>query len=154
MSKPIIFDTGALIALFNKSEAAVATQIQSHLDKQPHSARFVYEPNLVELFYLLVKRDRMMAPKDVKTNLDHFAVEVCPVPNEVSAKINGAYMTITYKAVFDYADFYMCAAAASRFPSSEILTVDRDDLPLALSTALGFFASEGKSTVQLIPFKA
>ncbi len=153
MSSPIIFDTGALIALFNKNEAAIGSQIESHISKKPHSPRFVYEPNLVELFYLLVKRDKLMAPSAVKTNLDHFGIEICPVPPDVSAKISGAYMTITHKSVFDFADFYMCAAVALRFPNSEILTVDRDDLPLALKTALEFFAGDGRASIQLVPFK-
>ncbi len=153
MSNPIIFDTGALIGLFNKSEAPLGMQIETYIEKKPHSPRLVYEPNLVELFYKLVKKGRLLTPRDVKTNLEHFAIEIYPVPHDESEKIRESFMTINHKAVFDYADFYMCSAAALRTPTSEILTVDRQDLPLALTTALEFFARHGNTSVQLIPFE-
>lgn len=152
MSRPIIFDSGALIALFNKNESEIAKEIEEHIRRRPHSPRIVYEPNMVEIFYRLIKKDKLMAPRDVQTNFDHFGIEIFHPPTAVSEDIMKAYMSISYKAGFDYADFYMCSAAVTRFSDSEILTVDREDLPLALTRALEFFAATGASHVQLFPF--
>ena len=152
MSSPIVFDTGAIIELLNKSDTRIAVQIEEFLKDKPHSPRVIYEPNLVELFYLLVKKHKLLCPSDIKINLDHFAIEIYPVPENYTNKIHEGYFSLNYKAVFDYADFFMCAAAL-RYGKSTILTVDRDDLPNALSTAMKIFASSGESTAQLIPFK-
>ena len=153
MSKLIVFDTGAIIELFNKSDTIISDQIEKYLEDKPHSPRILYEPNLVELIYKLVKKEKLLSPYDIKINLDHFSIEICPVPDEYSKKIHAFYFSLTYKANFDYADFFMCAAAL-RYENSTILTVDRDDLPNALLTAMRFFAPNGESTVQLIPYKA
>lgn len=151
LSKSIIFDTGAIIELFNKDSTNISDQIENHLADKPHSSRIVYEPNLVELIYLLIKKYKSLSPKDIKTNLDHFGIEIYPVPEDYSKKIHSGYFSFTYKDVFDYADFFMCASAL-RLGSTEILTVDRDDLPNALSAAVKIFASKGESSVKLIRF--
>jgi predicted nucleic acid-binding protein len=152
LSKPLIFDTGALVALFNKNEASIAELIEAHIHLNPHSARFVYQPCLVELLYKLVKKEKLLTPAQVKINLDHYGIEIYPLPIENSVAINSAYFSLTYKTVFDYADFYMCSAAL-RFPQSEILTVDRQDLPNALAEAMRNFSNNAEHFSQLVPFK-
>lgn len=151
LSKPIVFDTSAIIDLFNKNNTSIAEQIEGHLNERPNSPRIVYEPNLVELIYLLIKKRKSLTPKDLKTNLDHFGIEILPVPDDYSKKIHSGYFSLNYKDVFDYADFFMCSAAL-RLGATEILTRDRDDLPNALSQAMKIFASKGQASAVLISF--
>lgn len=151
MSRPIIFDTGALIALFNKAEVEIANKIHLVLDQNPHSARLIYEPSLVELFYYLVQKHKVMTPQNVGQNLSALGIELQPVPPDFSIKICQYYFTIDYKCPFDYADFFMCCSAL-RFRDSKILTVDRDDLPLALGEATKQFLLQGDNVPQIIPF--
>jgi predicted nucleic acid-binding protein len=152
LSSPLIFDTGALIALFNKAEKETASEINLFLDKNPHSPRLVYEPSLVELFYFLVQKHKVMTPRNVGQNLSALGIELQPVPPEYSIQISQAYFAIDFKCPFDYADFFMCCSAL-RFADSKILTVDHDDLPLALGEAIKHFSLHGIHHSQIVPFR-
>lgn len=94
-----------------------------------------------------------MAPNDIRINLDHYSNEVMPEPDQTSIKITDSYMVLTYKAVYDFADYYMCSAALLQFTESQIFTVDRTDLSNALSDASKVFANDKKKFCQLIQFK-
>ncbi len=147
MSNPqaVFFDTGVLIALCNKSEKAIAEAAIDQVVKLPHASRHRVTPSLVELFYKLRKT---ISPHDIQKNLDYLGITFLPVD---SAKEQGFYKTfcdITYKSEFDYADYYLCRAALM-FKHSLVLTIDRDDLPLALRRAQEHTGS--KSHTQLLP---
>jgi predicted nucleic acid-binding protein len=151
LSKPaaVFFDTGPLISLFNinPSEKHIVSQTFEHLDKLPHASRHIVGPSLVELFYKLRK---LMSPKDVKRNLDAVGITLFPVVPKIESEILSSYCEINYKNEFDYADFFLCRAALF-FKHSQILTIDRDDLPLAFSKA---YESRFRDRhLELIPFR-
>lgn len=142
------FDTGVLIALFNKSEKDVADAVYEHLDKLPHASRHVVGPSMVELFYKL-RKGKLVSPRDVLKNLDHLGITLFPVTPVQDADIFSSYCEISYKNEFDYADYYICRTALF-FSKAEVLTIDRKDLPLALYKAQEHIKST--SCVQLVPF--
>lgn len=147
MSNPqaVLFDTGVLIALFNKSEKAIADAAIDQIAKLPHASRHMVTPSLVELFYKLRK---VVSPSDIQKNLDHLGIEFLPVTPAQEQSFYKSFCDITYKSEFDYADYYLCRAALL-FKHSLVLTIDRDDLPLALRRAQEHTSS--KSNAQLLP---
>lgn len=142
----VFFDTGVLIALFNKSEKAIADAAIDQIVKFPHASRHMVTPSLVELFYKLRK---VISPSDIQKNLDHLGITFLPIASSQEQNFYKSFCGITYKSEFDYADYYLCSAALM-FNHSLILTIDRDDLPLALRRAQEHTVS--KSHVQLLPF--
>ncbi|MFZ3229833.1 MAG: hypothetical protein WA160_06485 [Pseudobdellovibrio sp.] len=148
MSSPIFLDTGLLIAHCsnNKTEANRVLEAEKIFQKNPHSSRHTVEPCLVELFYK-VRKHTQISPKDVKTHLNHWAVTPFPVD---ASKILEKYLLISHKAQFDFADFYLCCAAL-HVSRSIILTIDRNDFPLALSYAQKSKLFPESNVVQLIP---
>lgn len=146
MSSPIFLDTGILIAQFSSGhyEEKIRQSTEEILKQNPHSSRHTVEPCYVELFYKLRKA---VSPKDIETNLAHWGVTLFPVE---PAKVLESFFLISHKAQFDFADYYLCCAAL-QLPKSIILTIDRDDFPLAL-----YYAQKSKifpehHLAQLIP---
>lgn len=139
MSNPqaVFFDTGILIALCNKSEQKIADAAIDRVAKLPHASRHMITPCMVELFYRFKK---VISPNDIQKNLDQLAITFLPVDAKRELEIYNSFCSMTYKSEFDYADYYLCRAALM-FKHSLILTIDRDDLPLALWRAQEHTAS-------------
>ena len=148
----LFFDTGVLVALFSRDppERPTADAVLAYIRKYPHASRHVVFPSLVELFY---KTLHELSPKDVRTNLDALAITVFPPGPSEEKLIFGSYTSSGYKGEFDFADYFVCRAALM-FPHSEVLTIDRRDLPLALSRATQHvFENHGVSHgLTLVPF--
>ena len=93
-----------------------------------------------------------MSPLYVQKNLDLLGITFFPISYAQELNFFNSYCEIPYKNEFDYADYFICRAALE-FKSSQVLTIDRDDLPLALTKAYEKQNPKSKSDLHLIPFK-
>lgn len=151
MSNPqaLFFDASILVGIFNKnkSEEKLAEQALLHADKFPHAARLVVTPCLVELFF---KTQKVIAPKDIRYNLKLLNIELYPSTETREKEIYEAYCGSTYKKEYDFADFCMCSLSLD-FNSVEILTLDKDDIALAMSRAFQVSNRKSKFYVRSFP---
>lgn len=151
MSNPLalFFDTSTLVAAFNKnkSEEQIAQAAIDYAAQYPHAARLTVSPCLVELFY---KTRKSMNPKDVKKNLDILNITLFPITDTFESLLFNTYCSVAYKNEFDFADFCLCSSALY-FPKVEILTMDNDDLPLAMARAYGNLQSTAEFHIQTFP---
>lgn len=135
MSNPqaLLLDSGILIALFSKNptEQKRADDATALMLNYPHASRHLVTPCLVELFY---KVRKVISPEDVKKNLNFLSITLLPTTGKIETDIFNSYSQINYKNHFDYADYFLCQCSLL-FRSSMILTIDKDDMPLALNTA-------------------
>jgi hypothetical protein len=153
LSRPqvLFLDTGPVVALFNKGEEEIAAKTEKLLEEYNFCSRHIVIPNLVELFYMIKQRTKM-TPVDVWKNFDHLGIIPLPVPEDLSQAILKMYFGIPLKNAFDFADFYLCCAAL-QFKYSLIVTIDREDLPLALSWAQKSGLFPQTNVAQIIPVK-
>jgi predicted nucleic acid-binding protein len=145
----LFFDASILIGLFNKdrSEMDLADQAFKYADTLPHAARLVVTPCLVELFF---KTRKILAPKDIQYNFRLLNIELYPTTETRERELFKKYCESTYKKEYDFADFYMCAVALD-FNPTEILTLDRDDIGLAMSRAHGTFSKKPHFNIRQFP---
>jgi hypothetical protein len=138
----LLLDSGILIALFSKNptEQKRASEATMLMSNYPHASRHLVTPCLVELFY---KVRKFISPEDVKKNLDFLSITLLPTAGKIENDIFSSYVQINYKNHFDYADYYLCQCALL-FRSSMILTIDKDDMPLALNTAQKYLKSSNE----------
>lgn len=150
MSNPdaILFDTGPLLALFNKSEKNTAEAVLSHVDQYPHAARLIVTPSLVELFYKLRK---VISPKDIRTGLEAYGIKLFSDGTAFESQVFEGYCKVSHTHAYDYADYFLCRSALL-LPVAHILTIDRDDFPNAFGAAYTDTAIVNNSSVQIIPF--
>lgn len=150
MSNPqaFFFDASILVGFFNKnkSEEKLADQAFEYANGFPHAARLIVTPCLIELFF---KTQKVIAPKDIRHNLNLLNIEIYPTKEVREKSIFESYCETTYKNEYDYADFYMCIVSLD-FDPVEILTLDKDDIGLAMSRA--FQASNRKSAFHVRSF--
>ncbi len=146
---PIFLDSGILIGLCNKQEQALADRTLDFLASQLRFPRLFVDPCLVEFFYKM-KKLKVMSPRDMKKNFDMLSAVSFPVDHATSQKILNTYFDLNFKNEFDYADYFLCCSAL-QFPKSRILTIDRDDLPLALSAAYRSGLYSQDNLIQLLP---
>lgn len=150
MSNPqaFFFDASILVGFFNKnkSEEKLAEQAFEYANKFPHAARLVVTPCLVELFF---KTQNNIAPKDIRHNLKLLNIEIYPTSETREKEIYEGYCASTYKKEYDFADYYMCSVSLD-FDRVEILTLDKDDIGLAMARA--FNSSKRKSTFYVRQF--
>lgn len=90
-----------------------------------------------------------MDPKHVRFNLDILSIKLFPVSDEMEQELFDKYCKAAYKNEFDFADFCLCSVALMLNPV-HVLTMDKDDLALAMSRA--FAASPNKSQFHLQTF--
>ena len=151
MSSPkiIFLDTGPILSFFNNQEEEIADKTLGYLAKYNTCSRHTVSPCLVELFYK-VKKSKRLSPADVSKNFDSLGITPFPTSNDLSQRILNSYFQIDYKNGFDFADFFICCVAL-QFGNSAIVTIDLNDLPLALTAAYksGFFPKE--NVVQIVP---
>ncbi len=150
MSHPqaFFFDSSILVGFFNKndSEVKLAQQAFSHADNFPHAARLVITPCLVEIFF---KTQNIIAPQHVRQNLRLLNIELYPTTEAREKELYEAYCASTYKKEYDFADFCMCSVSLD-FDPVEILTLDKDDIGLAMARA--YQASSRKSAFYVRQF--
>ena len=146
--RALFFDTSILVACFNSNptENKIADQAFEYADKYPHAARLTVSSCLVELFY---KVRKTVAPKDVQTGLKALNIELCAIDDNMEQSLFDLYCAVAYKNEFDFADFCLCSTALM-FNPVEILTMDKNDLSLAMARAHS--VSPFKSAFHLRPF--
>jgi predicted nucleic acid-binding protein len=129
----IFFDTSILVGFFNKNktEEKIADLALQFADRFPHASRHIVTPCLVELFF---KTQKVISPKDIRKNLSLLHIELYPTNEKREIELYEKYCESTYKNEYDFADFYMCSVSLD-FNIVEILTLDKDDIALAMSRA-------------------
>jgi predicted nucleic acid-binding protein len=143
------FDTSILVGLFNKNktEENLAEKAFQYMGQYPHASRHIVTPCLAELFY---KTRKFISPTDIRKNLRILNIELYPASEAREKALYESYCESTYKNEYDFADFYISGIALD-FDPVEILTLDTDDIALAMSRA--YAASTRKSRIQITPFR-
>ncbi|MDZ4660707.1 MAG: hypothetical protein SGJ18_03725 [Pseudomonadota bacterium] len=147
--KALFFDTSILVAFFNKNktEEKIAEQAFQYADQFPHASRHIVTPCLVELFY---KTRKTISPKDIRRNLSNLHIELYATDEKRERAFYERYCESTHKNEYDFADFYMGGVSLD-FDPVEILTLDTDDIALAMSRAFTAFPSKSKFLIRSFP---
>lgn len=150
MSNPqvILFDSSIVIAMLNinSSEKHISEKVIEHIAKYPHAARGIASACLTEIYYITRKK---IPPDALATTLRYLGIELFPVESKLEESIFQEYSKISYCSLYDFADYSLCRVAA-QFDFSQVLSMDRDDMPLAVSNVMGHFQ---KSKIELVTWK-
>jgi predicted nucleic acid-binding protein len=144
----LLFDTSILLAHINrnKTENEIAAKALAYADQFPHAARLTVSACMVELFDHTRK---FMDPKDVLLNLNLLNIKLCSISDSMEQDVLELYCKFTFKNEYDFADFSLCTIGLMFNPVT-VLTMDRDDMALAMARA--FSVGTNKSTFHVEPF--
>jgi predicted nucleic acid-binding protein len=131
-----LFDSSIIIAMLNlnPSENGISDQVLKYVMEMPQVPRLTVSPCFTEIFYKCKKAK--VPPEAVRNLLEESKIYLIPIAPDLEHKIFEAYAKYPYRAPFDFADFSICMIGVSYFEYSQVLTLDRNDMPIAVGTCL------------------